>query len=177
MAKAKKGGKQGKAWVIWAGIAAVAVVVIVVAAALAGGGSREAVQPPSSTKPAVVNQDLVIPISEISGTAGFYPAEVDGTRLEVIAVKAADGTIRTAFNTCQVCYSSGRGYYKQEGSVLVCQNCGNRFSMEQVELSSGGCNPVPIFSENKTVTAESIIISKEYLAKAKAIFANWKTGG
>lgn len=29
--------------------------------------------------------------------------------------------IRTAFNTCQVCYSSGKGYYVQSGNVLVCQ--------------------------------------------------------
>jgi uncharacterized membrane protein len=92
-----------------------------------------------------------------------------------MAVEAPDGTIRTAFNTCQVCYDSGRGYYKQDGSVLVCQNCGNRFRMNQVEVQLGGCNPVPIFSENKTVTDETITISSEFLTEAKAIFANWKT--
>lgn len=122
----------------------------------------------------IKDQDLVIPISEISATAQFYPVEIDNTRLEVIAVKAPDGTIRTAFNTCQVCYSSGKGYYKQEGDKLVCQNCGNRFKMDQVEVQSGGCNPDPIFPENKTVTDESITISKDYLAQTKAIFANWK---
>jgi uncharacterized membrane protein len=90
-------------------------------------------------------------------------------------VEAPDGTIRTAFNTCQVCYDSGRGYYKQDGNVLVCQNCGNRFKMNQVEVQSGGCNPVPIFSENKTVTDETITISGEFLTEAKVIFANWKT--
>ena len=45
--------------------------------------------------------------------------------MEIVAVKALDGSIRTAFNTCQVCYNSGRGYYQQEGNELVCQNCGN----------------------------------------------------
>ncbi len=67
--------------------------------------------------------DLIIQISDISKKATFYPVEVDGTKLEVIAVEAPDGSIRTAFNTCQVCYDSGKGYYKQEGDVLVCQNC------------------------------------------------------
>ena len=120
------------------------------------------------------DQDLVIPVSGISATATFYPVEVDGTTLEVLAVRAPDGSIRTAFNTCQVCYSSGYGYYKQEGDRLVCQNCGNRFGMDQVEVASGGCNPVPIFPENKTVDAENITISRDFLAQAKVIFANWK---
>lgn len=119
------------------------------------------------------NTDLVIPISEISETAKFYPIEIDGTKMEVLAVKAPDGTIRTAFNTCQVCYNSGKGYYKQEGDTLVCQNCGNQFSMGEVEEAKGGCNPVPIFSKNKTVDKKSITISKKYLSEAKTIFANW----
>jgi uncharacterized membrane protein len=58
--------------------------------------------------------------------------------------------------------------------VLVCQNCGNRFRMSQVEVRSGGCNPVPIFKDNKTVTDATITISKEYLTMAKDIFARWK---
>jgi uncharacterized membrane protein len=118
--------------------------------------------------------DLVIPLSDVSATAAFYPVEIDGTALEVIAVKTEDGAIRTAFNTCQVCYDSGRGYYKQSGNVLICQNCGNRFRMSQVEIEAGGCNPWPIFEENKTVTDESITIAYDFLTQATAIFANWK---
>lgn len=117
---------------------------------------------------------LVIPTADITTDASFFPLEVDGTAMEVIAVRASDGTIRTAFNTCQVCYDSGRGYYVQSGDYLVCQNCGNRFSMDQVEIESGGCNPWPIFAESKTVTADEISISYEFLAEALGIFANWK---
>ncbi len=120
------------------------------------------------------DQDIVIPISEISEIAKFYPVDVDGTRLEVVAVRASDGSIRTAFNTCQVCYDSGNGYYKQQGDVLVCQNCGNQFPMDQVEVEAGGCNPWPIFDENKTVTEDSITISYNFLKDSKGIFANWK---
>jgi uncharacterized membrane protein len=121
-----------------------------------------------------VNKDLVIPAGEITSTAKFFPVEVDGTRLEVLAIKAPDGSIRTAFNTCQVCYGSGRGYYKQIGSVLVCQNCGNRFPANRIEVQSGGCNPVPIFPQNKVVSAGTITIPLEFLRKAKGIFANWR---
>jgi len=127
-------------------------------------------------KPVIANQDLVIQIAEITENALFFPVDIDGVRMEVLAVKAPDGTIRTAFNTCQVCYASGRGYYVQTSTVLVCQNCGNRFRMSQVERRAGGCNPVPILPANKTVTAETITIPKEYLKQAKAIFESWKRG-
>lgn len=123
---------------------------------------------------AAKDSDLIIPISNITETATFYPAEVDGIKLEVLAVKAPDGTMRTAFNTCQVCYSSGRGYYVQEGDVLICQNCGNRFGMGDVEVTKGGCNPVPITDENKTADTDNITISKDYLTQATVIFSNWK---
>ena len=119
--------------------------------------------------------NLVIPVAGISATATFYPVTVEGTKLEVLAVKAPDGTIRTAFNTCQVCYDSGQGYYKQSGNVLVCQNCGNRFRMDQVEVAKGGCNPVPIFSDNKTVDETNITINGDYLKQAVQIFQTWKT--
>jgi uncharacterized membrane protein len=125
-------------------------------------------------KPPIADQDLVIPTVEITENAVFYPVDIDGARIEVLAVKAPDGTIRTAFNTCQSCYASGRGFYKQQGTVLVCQNCGKRFRMSQVGVRSGGCNPVPIFPENKTVTETTITISRAFLKEAKAIFANWR---
>lgn len=118
--------------------------------------------------------DMIIPVADVTENASFYEYDADGMKLEVIAIKAPDGSIRTAFNTCQVCYSSGRGYYVQEGDSLVCQNCGNRFGASDIEVSKGGCNPVPILAENKTVDKTSITIPKEYLEKAKVIFENWK---
>jgi uncharacterized membrane protein len=116
-----------------------------------------------------------IPISEISETAQFYPVTVDGTRMEVVAVKAPDGTIRTAFNTCQVCNGSPKAYFKQSGTTLQCQNCGNKFPMSKVGVEAGGCNPVPIFDTEKTVTDESITIPYETLqANTYRFPSNWK---
>ena len=60
---------------------------------------------------------LTIPVDELTENAAFYSVNVDGTEMEVMAVKTSDGTIRTAFNTCQICYDSGNGYYKQEGCI------------------------------------------------------------
>lgn len=93
--------------------------------------------------------------------------------MEIIAVRGNDGTIRTAFNTCQICYGSGRGYYKQEGNTFVCQNCGNQFTVDDIEVEAGGCNPWPIFEEDKTTTDEAIEISYDFLVESKNIFANW----
>ncbi len=120
--------------------------------------------------------DIVIPKSQITDKVTFYPVKAGKTNMEVLAVKASDGTIRTAFNTCQVCNGSPRAYYKQEGDVIVCQNCGNRFSMDMIEQQRGGCNPIPIYRENKKEDAENITISKDFIENNKELFtANWKT--
>ncbi len=119
--------------------------------------------------------DLTITKTDVSEKAEFYPYKAGDTKMEVLAVKASDGTIRTAFNTCQVCFGSGRAYYVQEGNELVCQNCGNRFAMDQVEIQRGGCNPVPIFEDDKEDKGESIVISGDYLQQNQKLFTNWKT--
>lgn len=130
----------------------------------------------AATKTGAVWTDagLKIPKSEVTAIARFYPVEVDKVKMEVVAVRATDGTIRTALNTCQICYRSGRGYYKQEGNELVCQNCKSRFKIDQVEKIKGGCNPVPILKTDKTEDDSFILIPKEFLVKNKVLFSNWK---
>ena len=118
--------------------------------------------------------DLRINKNEVTAQAKFYTYQAGNTGMEVLAVKAQDGSIRTAFNTCQVCYSSGRGYYEQEGEELICQNCGNRFNINDVEVIRGGCNPVPIFEENKSEDGTDIVIAESFLEQNKDLFNNWK---
>ena len=117
---------------------------------------------------------ITIRKKDVSHTARFYPYTLDGIAMEILAVRASDGTIRTALNTCQVCFDSGRGFYKQSGSFLVCQNCGNRFHIDQIERIKGGCNPVPITPELKTDLGDSIGISRQLMASAKELFLYWK---
>jgi hypothetical protein len=118
--------------------------------------------------------DLRIPKQEVTATAKFYGYKAGNVYIEVLALRAPDGTVRTAFNTCQVCYNSGRGYYTQKGDYLICNNCGNRFLSSQVELVKGGCNPVPITKELKTEDANFITIPKALFEEAKPLFARWK---
>jgi len=61
----------------------------------------------------------------------------------------------------------------QEGDALG-QNCGIASEWTMSGVTRGGCNPVPITVGEKTVTDTDITITKEFLSKAKAIFANWK---
>ncbi len=174
MSKSQKLNSKNNRYFIISGVS-----VMVIAAALVLGNnafSKSTETAKTESKSQFTEQgDLVIPVKEISSKASFYPVTVDDTELEVLAVKASDGTIRTAFNTCQICYSSGRGYYEQKGDLLICQNCGNQFSVNDIEVLRGGCNPVPIFPEEKTVEEAHIIISNEFLREAKVIFTNWKT--
>ena len=124
----------------------------------------------------VVSKDesLVISINELTNTVHFYPVVVDDISMEVLAVLDSDGNVRTAFNTCQICYSSGKGYYEQSGDKLICQNCGNEFTVNQIEEEAGGCNPWPIFSADKTVTNDTLTISYDFLKESSELFGNWK---
>lgn len=121
-----------------------------------------------------VAKDLIIDTSNVTKKASFIKYDYKGEPMEVMAVKASDGSIRTAFNTCQVCYSSGRGYYKVQGNNIVCQNCGNVFTADQVGLESGGCNPVPITTTQRTETDGQISVPGEVMKQASGIFKTWK---
>jgi len=136
--------------------------------------SKESKSEATNKATANIVSGMEINKSEISSKVKFYPYESNGIKMEVLALKSSDGTIRTALNTCQVCYSSGKGYYVQEGNELVCQNCGNRFSADMVGKTKGGCNPVPISDTSKIDDGTKITIDKNYLDKNKTYFSNWK---
>lgn len=171
--KTSKKKKSNRVWIL-AAAAAVVICLVLVLIPKENGGEDPAASG-GQTLVLEAGESLVIPVGDITETASFYPVEVDGTQMEVLAVRDSQGTIRTAFNTCQICYGSGRGYYVQEGNALVCQNCGNRFTIDQVEVETGGCNPWPIFDADKTETADSISISYDFLNESRAIFARWKS--
>ena len=162
--KAQEAQKKKKKTFAIVGVIAVLITGFIIIRLSSGG---------ADTKGAV-SGDINILKSEVSETVKFYPYKAGKTNMEVMAVKASDATIRTAFNTCQVCYDSGRGYYKQQGDELVCQNCGNRFQLDQIEKIKGGCNPVPILKENKTEDDANIIISQAFIEENKVLFGNWR---
>ena len=83
---------------------------------------------------------LSIPLSAITYRAKWYE---DGRGARLFLVKAGDGTVRTAFDDCDVCYRQGRGY-RQEGDYMICNNCGNRYPISGLGTENktpGGCWP------------------------------------
>ncbi len=182
-----KNSKRKAAALPFAGFAVMVALVLLTACgkAPAGPGSSSGTaqqSSPSSSKAATEavqatlaeDGSLIIPTQELSGTPVFYAYEAEGTPLELVAVLASDDTMRVAFNTCQVCYDSGRGYYLFEKGALVCQNCGNRFLIDQIGLQQGGCNPIPVADAAKTEEEGNLLVSADYLKEAAAVFENWK---
>ena len=113
--------------------------------ALAGCGNVTETETTEETSMTDGNQEisvssggnLTIPVDELTENAVFYPANVDGTEWSDRS-KDFGWNYPYRFNTCQICYDSGNGYYKQEDDKLVCQNCGNSFTMDQVGETAGG---------------------------------------
>ena len=62
--------------------------------------------------------NIVIDTTNIGSKASFYNYDADGTTIRLFAVKASDGTIRMACNTCQVCNPSPKAYFVQNGKTL-----------------------------------------------------------
>jgi len=116
----------------------------------------------------VIIQDLdavKIPLSEIPNKASFY--EYEG--IEYFTVKTNDGTIKTAFDACDVCYNAGRGY-SQEGNDMVCNNCGNHYPINGLgtrNLRGGGCWPGYLPSK---IQGDYLVIKKSDLEEGRYRF-------
>lgn len=115
--------------------------------------------------------DLIIAKKDLSRKAQYYPVQIEGQYMEIIAVIASDNSIRVVFNACVVCYKSGKGFFLPSGDDLVCQNCGNRYPSNSLEMQRGGCNPVPVGAKNRSEKDGNIIISQKFLKQAKDYFA------
>jgi uncharacterized membrane protein len=169
--KSSAAKKKNRTLIVLLGAAVLLIAVFVSVKGLSGTGEKASA---AARAQAQQGGDIKIAKSEITETATFMPYDAGGTYMEIVAVKAPDGTIRTAFNTCQVCYDSGRGYYVQEGNELVCQNCGNRFKISQIEKEKNGCNPIPILEEDKTDDGTTITITEDAIGPYAEYFSSWK---
>jgi hypothetical protein len=101
-----------------------------------------------------------IPVRTVEdGNAHFFAYETAGKTITFFAVKAADGSVRTAFDACMACNHAKLGY-RQEGSSVVCNNCGMGFSPADIGRKTGGCNPIPV---EKTVDGQMIVLNAKDL--------------
>ena len=114
-----------------------------------------------------------IPISEITETLTFFSVKVDDINMEIMAFTAPDGTIRIALNRCERCYKSGNGFF-QENNRIICRQCNMQIDTGIVGIESGGCNPIPIPQEERTLTENIIKISHEVLSSYTQWFSIWE---
>ena len=119
----------------------------------------------------VEGENVIINTNSITKTVTFVNYKLDDITIQFIVVKRSDGTIDIAFNTCQVCNPSPNAYFIQKGDYFECQNCGNRFTIDQIGKESGDCNPAPV-KEYKEANGK-IIMSKEYVDSYKTKFEKW----
>jgi uncharacterized membrane protein len=77
-----------------------------------------------------------------------------GKTIRFFIIKSSDGIIRAAFDACDVCWPSGKGY-AQDGDFMVCRNCGRRFPSSKVNVITGGCNPAAL---NRQITKTQVVI-------------------
>ena len=115
---------------------------------------------------------MSIPLSELTQEPKFYDWTENGTDMQLIALIDASGEVQLVYNTCQVCAGSPYAYFELKNERLICQNCGNAFPYSAVGKMSGGCNPMPV--SDYAVSADTIDIQSDELAKNAKAFANWK---
>jgi len=87
----------------------------------------------------------------------FQYASSPTQRIRFFVVRSVDGVIRAAFDACDVCFRSKKGYV-QQGNDMICINCGLKFRTDKVNEVSGGCNPHPL---KRTVQDGNVIISQQ----------------
>lgn len=92
---------------------------------------------------------VLISIANLSdGQAHFYSYKGREGKIPFFVIKGKDGTLRAAFDACDVCYKEKKGY-EQKGEQMICKNCNQAFPVAKIGTVSGGCNPSPL----KTILA------------------------
>ena len=93
-------------------------------------------------KAKVTNGTFTLPAAKLAdGKAHFYKLEDGGKEIAFFVVKSADGSVKAAFDACDACYKSKKGY-EQQGDKMNCKNCNQKFAIGRLgPNATGGCNP------------------------------------
>lgn len=100
------------------------------------------------------------------GKARFYRFNGQSGPVDFFIVRSHDGVIRSAFDTCDVCYKALKGY-RQEGDDMVCNNCDQRFKTDMINVVKGGCNPAPL---QRQQVGETVVIATNDIEKGAWYF-------
>jgi len=116
---------------------------------------------------AVKGGTVTIPVAQVDdGKAHFFSYRSGDAQVDFFVLRSHDGTIRAAFDACDVCYQARKGY-RQEGDVMICNNCNQQFRSDLINEVKGGCNPAPI---QRSLVDGSIVIAAADLAQGVKYF-------
>jgi len=111
--------------------------------------------------------DVHIPLRTLDdGNVHFFAYTTGGKTVTFFAMKAKDGSIRTALDACVACNHAKLGY-RQEGSLVVCNNCGMGFKPTDIGAMTGGCNPIPV---RKSVDGQLLVLKARDLEDGARYF-------
>jgi uncharacterized membrane protein len=75
------------------------------------------------------------------GEAKFFRYDFRGREIRFIAGRTEAGSFVTKFDACATCYVSKKGYHAEPGCV-ICNDCGSRFKLDEMEKGLGNCVPI-----------------------------------
>jgi uncharacterized membrane protein len=116
--------------------------VVAVAVFLSGAIAAWAFSLGKYEKVKVDNGMVTIPVTKLAdGKARFYKLDDGGKEIAFFAARASDGSYKTAFDACDSCFKSKKGY-EQQGDKMNCKNCNQKFAIGRLgPNATGGCNP------------------------------------
>lgn len=139
------GRPAGRAW--WTAAVAVAGAALIGAVIYTRAAGRPAVAADLATADGapLLSGEVQLDAAQFAdGRARFFRYRTaSGREVRFFVLKSSDGVIRAALDTCEVCYRARKGY-RQEGDAMICNNCGKVFPSAAINVSQGGCNPVPL---------------------------------
>jgi high-affinity iron transporter len=121
-------------------------------------GQSRTLSPPQPVM--IVDGRVLIPIANVSdGNLHRFIVPESGVRFIVLKTDK----LHVAFDACEICGSQG---YVQESGAVICLNCAADINIATIG-QSGGCNPIPLVSEN---SEGSLVILASDLRKKAAVF-------
>jgi uncharacterized membrane protein len=117
-------------------------------------------------KVTAVDGEVLIPLHKVNdGDAYYFSYTHQGRAIQFFVIRSADGVLRAAFDACDVCYQSKKGYTR-EGDFMICNNCGRKFHSNRINILEGGCNPAPLQraerGENLVIKVADIVQGARY---------------
>ena len=117
------------------------------------------------------NGDIVISASELSADKISFYRLAEDSRIELVAIRGADGAAYAALGTCQSCNGSPNAYYTQNGEMLQCNNCGLTFPLSIIGTEGSGCHPIMMDDSVAERSGNDLVIHTEALAAYEPLFA------